>query len=998
MHRLRLNSGILVLALPLAAVLPGAASATEEAPAHWRVVPALGQHFQEAGVEGSFLAYSVVSDRWSCHDGMRGRRGFIPASTFKIAAALIGLDSGVLTGPEHLYTWDGVEREFKAWNRDHTLSSAIRESAAWYFQRTARQLGTEEMARYVALLGYGNGDISAGHDRFWLEGDMRISPEEQIGFLRRLYHGTLPISSEAQSTVRNLIRLDEGASAVAKGGGSGWVARGKTGLGQQDGRWIGWLVGWVEQAGDVVFFATNIEGDRPDAAFRKVRHVITRKCLRDLGYLDGSAGGVDSSGEAAHQPAVSTGDRAGGRRAAPASIQPPRAPRRPHSITFHGDSRVDHYYWLMDRENRDTIPYLEAENEYKSAVMRPTRVLQDRLFHEMVGRLKETDLSVPVFHGGYYYYGRTERGQQYTLWCRKKGSLEAPEEVLLDENQEARGLEYYSLGDGVPNHDHRLYGWSEDRDGSEHYTLKFKNLESGKVLDDIIEDTDGTIVWASDGETLFYVTLDATQRPSKVWLHRLGTSRSSDVLVYEEKDREFNLSVSRTKDRAFIVIESYASTSSESRLIPADRPTEEPRLFARRRRNVEYSLYHQGSDFYVHTNDGAVEFKVYRVPDDAWGRRNWKVFIPHRARVKVDGLEVFENHIVVYERQEGLRTMRVFDVRSGTFRDLDFPEPIYSYSGSQNPEYGSRTLRFEYTSMLTPDSVYDVDLETGERALKKRKPVLGAYDPADYEQVREWAESHDGTRVPITLVYRRDLPRDGSAPCYLTGYAAYGEPYDPYFSSNRISLLDRGFVYAIAHARGGEDLGRQWYLDGKFEKKQNSFLDLIACAEFLVKKGYTSTQRLAVTGGSAGGLLVGAAMAMRPDVFGLVVADVPFVDALTTMLDPTIPLTVQEYQEWGNPRKKKYYEAIKAYAPYDNVAPGEYPPMLITAGLNDPRVGYWEPAKLAARLRHRKSGDSLLVLKTNMGAGHGGASGRYDYLKEIAFEYAFILHVFGFDS
>lgn len=942
----------------------GARAADLSLPQGWGLPAGFPSVFRAAGVRGSFLAYSVLDDRWSCHDPARCRTGFLPASTFKLANALVGLDSGVLSGPDAVIPWDGVRRDIEAWNRDHTLATALKDSCVPYFQEVARRVGAERMRAWLDALGYGNGDMSSGLDRFWLEGGLRITPEGQVDFLRRLYHETLPCSKEAQRTLKELIVLDEG---------EGWTLRGKTGLtppsnGEPA---TGWLVGWLEQAGDVLFFATCLTGPDAGPSFREARLAVTRGCLRELGFLE---------------------------KGGPAPVEvpaPPVAEQRPFAMTVNGDVRQDPWFWLRTRDEPAVMSYLEAENAYMRSFMRSSRLLQDRLFHEMVGRMKETDLSVPVRRGAWLYYHRTEKGKQYPLHCRRGTAEGSPEQIILDENVAAGDAEFFATGTVEPSPSGKLVAWSADTSGAEHYVLRFRDPATGKDLPDVIPDTLGTVAWANDDATVFYVTRDAAERPCRVWRHVLGTLPAKDDEVYFEADAGFEVGVGETKDRKFIVIQSDSSTSSEARILSADTPSGDFRVFAKRRSSVEYSLTHQGSDFLVTTNDGAVNFKVYRVPDGSTSRRDWKVFVPGREDVKVDGVEAFAGHVVVYEREGGLRTMRVWDAATGEFRSVDFPEPVYSYYEGLNPEYDATTLRFTYTSMLTPDSVYDMDLTTFERELRKRREVLGGYDPDLYVQERVWARSHDGVLVPMSLVYRRGLRRDGSSPCYLTGYGAYGIPSDPYFSSNRLSLLDRGFVYAIAHIRGGEEMGRRWYLDGKLLKKRNSFLDFLACAEYLAKERYTRARRTAISGGSAGGLLVGASVTMRPTALGCVVADVPFVDALSTMLDPSLPLTVQEYEEWGNPEQKVYYDYIKSYSPYDNVRAVEYPPMLVIGGLNDPRVSYWEPAKFTAKLRATKTDQNPLVLKTNMGAGHQGASGRYSFLADIAFEFAYVLRVFG---
>ena len=674
---------------------------------------------------------------------------------------------------------------------------------------------------------------------------------------------------------------------------------------------------------------------------------------------------------------------------------PPKAKRIPHITKIHGRELVDSYFWLRQKENPQVLDYLKAENAYTKRMMSSTKKLQKTLYGEMVARIKESDLSVPEVLGDYFYFSRTEKGKEYKYHFRKKGSLQAKEELILDENLLAKGREYFSLGAFEVCPQQRLLAIACDFNGSERYVISIKDLSTGEFLKDEIKNVCCDIAWAKDGRTFFYTVPNGAERPHRVYRHRIGTKTSSDVLVFEDVDEAFSVGVSRTKDWAWIVITSGSSTSSESWYLDGNTPNDKFKLFAKRRKNVEYSIYHHGNDVFVLTNDGAVNFKVYRTSDDAPSRKNWTVFIPHRPKVKVDGLDVFKSHLVVYERENALRTIRYFDFKSKGFKGIDFPEPVYTFYRHSNEEYDTSLLRYTYTSFTTPDSVYDFDMNTGKSMLKKRKEVKGGFRPEDYISERLWATSHDGVKVPLSIMYRRGRLHEEGNDVYMTGYGAYGDPYDPYFSSNRLSIVDRGFIYAIAQIRGGEDQGRPWYYDGKLLKKRNTFLDFIACGEHLVKIGYSKKGRIAIQGGSAGGLLMGAVTNMRKDLWGAVVADVPFVDAINTMLDPSIPLVVGEYDEWGNPRVPKYFDYIMSYSPYDNVVREVYPPMLITAGLNDPRVQYWEPTKWAAKLRYMKKGNNVLLLKTNMGAGHGGASGRYSALEELSFEYAFILKALG---
>jgi oligopeptidase B len=678
-----------------------------------------------------------------------------------------------------------------------------------------------------------------------------------------------------------------------------------------------------------------------------------------------------------------------------APLSPPVAPKKPKTLTLHGDSREDPYFWLRERDNPEVIAYLEAENAFAEAFMKDTEDLQKSLFEEMRARIKETDLSVPARDGEFWYYTRTVEGLQYPIHCRQRGSLDASETVLLDLNELASGSPYFALGSFKVSPDHALLAYSEDRRGNEKFTLRVKDLTTGDLRPDMVPEVTYGVTWAEDGRHLFYATMDESERPNRIWRHELGTPAASDTLIFEETDIKFSVSLGKTRSRTFILFASSSTTTSEIRFLPADQPLHEPVVFAARRPGIEYGLDHHDNRFFVHTNDGARNFRVLTTPVDAIAPENWVEFIPARDDVKVDDLDLFTDHLVVHERREGLQQMRIYRFADRTFTDVRFPESVYGYWAGENPEFNTDRYRFVYTSLTTPRSVFDLVLTDGRWELQKQYEVLGGFKSENYQAERLFATAPDGTRVPISLVYRRGFTQDGSAPMYLTGYGSYGSSFDPYFSSNRLSLLDRGFVYAIAHIRGGEEMGRPWYEDGKLLKKRNSFTDFIACAEHLVAEKYTSPGKLAVQGGSAGGLLMGAVLNLRPDLFGAMVADVPFVDVLSTMLDPTLPLTTSEYEEWGNPEEKESYAYMRTYSPYDNVTAQKYPPLLVTAGLNDPRVQYWEPAKWVARLRQLKTDQNPLILKTNMAAGHAGASGRYDYLKEIALEFAFIFKIFG---
>jgi len=676
--------------------------------------------------------------------------------------------------------------------------------------------------------------------------------------------------------------------------------------------------------------------------------------------------------------------------------QPPVAKIEPHTDTIHGDVRVDNYYWLRERGNDDVTAYLEAENAYTDSIMKHTEKFQEKLFEEIKGRIKETDLSVPVKDDSFYYYSRTEEGKQYGVYCRKKGSLDAEEEVLLDQNQLAENHTYFALGTFMPSPDHRLLAYSADTSGNELYTIFFKNLETGQILPDTIHAADGPVVWAADNKTIFYSTLDDIKRPYKMWRHQLGDKK--DAMVYEEKDERYSIYPSKSHSEEYLYISIYANNASEIRYLKADDPTGQFQVIQPRKDEVEYSIEHHDNDFYMLTNEDAQNFKIMKTSVRGPARRVWKTFIEHRDSVLIESMLVFKDYMVIFERENGLQQVRILNFDTNKSYYIDFPEPIYMVFPTGNAEYNTDILRFNYFSLVTPRSVFDYNMKTRERELKKQYEVLGGYDPADYNSERIFAKAPDGVMVPISMVYKKGMVKDGSNPLYLTGYGAYGYSTDPYFSSARLSLLNRGFIYAIAHVRGGNEMGRWWYEDGKLLNKMNTFTDFIACAEHLIAEKYTSPQKLVINGGSAGGLLIGAVVNMRPDLFDIAVADVPFVDAINTMLDPSIPLTVNEYTEWGNPEEKEYYDYMMKYSPYDNVTAQNYPNMLITAGINDPRVQYWEPAKWTAKLRALKTDHNRLLLKTNMGQGHAGASGRYDYIKEIAFEYAFILDLMGIDK
>jgi oligopeptidase B len=676
--------------------------------------------------------------------------------------------------------------------------------------------------------------------------------------------------------------------------------------------------------------------------------------------------------------------------------KPPVAERIPKEFREFGKTRVDHYYWLRERENPKVIEYLKAENDYLGAILKPTEPLQEKLYLEMVGRINPVDASVPYRDNGYYYYSRFEAGKEYPVYCRKKGSLDAPEEVLLDGSAMAEGQPFFSLLGLEVSPDNRLLAYAVDTVSRRLYRQGFKNLETGETLADAIPNTLGVSAWANDNKTVFYAMKDpVTLRPYQVMRHVLGTPGSEDVQVFREDDEAFNTMVYKSKSRKFIVIASESTLSTEYWLIDADRPESEPRVVQPRERDLEYQVEHFRDKLYIRTNLQAKNFRLVEAPLSQPAKEYWVEIIPHRDDVLFEGFEIFNDFLVVEERERGLTRIRAISWAGQSEHSVDFGESDYAAAIGQNPEFDSEWLRYEYSSLTTPDSVYDYNLKTHEKKLQKRQEVRGGFNPDNYQGERVYATASDGVKVPISLVYRKGLPKNGLNPLLEYGYGAYGAIEDPYFDSTLLSLLDRGFIYALVHIRGGSDLGRAWYEDGKLLKKKNTFTDFIACAEHLIAQKYTRPDRLFATGLSAGGLLMGAVVNMRPDLFKGVVAGVPYVDVITTMLDPEIPLTAQEFDEWGNPQTREYYDYMLSYSPYDNVGTKDYPAMLVTTGLHDSQVQYWEPAKWVAKLRSLKTDGNLLLLRTNMDAGHGGQSGRFRRFRETALEFAFLLDLAG---
>lgn len=687
----------------------------------------------------------------------------------------------------------------------------------------------------------------------------------------------------------------------------------------------------------------------------------------------------------------------------PEGMTAPVAERKDTSLVAHGDTRIDEYYWMNDYfkkgpDSTKVVDYLKAENAYVDSMMSGTKKFQEDLFAEMKGRIKEKDESVPVFKNGYYYYTRTEDGKQYYKYCRKKNSLDAPEELLLDVDKMAEGSGYFSAAGFSVSPDNKLLAYGIDKLSRRQYTIHIKNLETGEILPDQLLNTQADPVWGNDNKTLFYTLKNpVTLLSEKIMRHTLG-STAADEVVYQEKDNTNYIGVSKSKSDQYIVISSSATLSSEYRILDANTPGGAFAVFQPRMKDVLYSIDHWNDKFLIVTNKEAKNFKLMETPVGKTAVENWKDVIPHRTDVLVEGVEVFKDHWVITERKNGLLQLRIRNTGSGAEHYLDFGEPAYLAYASSNFEFNAGMLRYNYTSMTTPNSVFDYNMETKEKKLMKEQPVLGKFDKNDYVTERIEATAGDGTKVPVSLVYKKGTKKDGSAPLLLYGYGSYGASMDATFSSSRLSLLDRGFVFAIAHIRGGQEMGRYWYEDGKLMKKINTFTDFIDCGKFLISQKYTSAGHLYAMGGSAGGLLMGAVVNMAPELWNGVVAQVPFVDVLTTMSDPTIPLTTNEYDEWGNPANKEAYFYMKSYSPYDNVGKKNYPNMLVTTGLHDSQVQYFEPAKWVARLRAMKTNNNLLLLKTQMEAGHGGASGRFDYLKEIALEFAFLLALEGISS
>ena len=683
------------------------------------------------------------------------------------------------------------------------------------------------------------------------------------------------------------------------------------------------------------------------------------------------------------------------------NIQPPVAEKKPYLRNIHGDTVLDNYYWMIDYfkkgpDSNKVVDYLKVENAYLDTIMSGTKKLQNDLFTEMKSRIKEKDESVPYFKNGYYYYTRTEDGKQYYKYCRKKGSLSAPEVILLDIDEMAKGKAYYSATGFEISDDNKLLAYSVDEVSRRQYTIHIKNLETGEILKDLVTNTSGDPTWARDNKTFFYASKNrVTLLSEKIKRHILGTAETQDATVYEEKDKSNYIGVRKFKNGNYIAIYSQATLSSEIRMIDANTPMAAFKVFQPRMKDVLYDVAALSDKFLIRTNWNAKNFRLMECPLNKTDSTHWKEVIPHREDVLLQSMEEFKDFIVINERKDGLVKMRVRNLTGNGEHYIDFGEAAYAANFGANPEYNSTNLRYSYTSLTTPSSVYDYNLSSKEKKLMKQQEVLGGYNPKEYETERLTATAKDGTKVPISLVYKKGFEKNGAAPLLLYAYGSYGASTDAGFNSSRLSLLNRGFVFAIAHIRGGQDLGRQWYLDGKLMKKKNTFTDFIDCGEFLVKEKYTSKEHLYAQGGSAGGLLMGAVVNMAPDLWHGIIAQVPFVDVINTMLDESIPLTTNEFNEWGNPKNKDAYDYMKSYSPYENVENKNYPNMLVTTGLHDSQVQYFEPAKWVAKLRVMKTDKNILLLHTNMEFGHGGASGRFDYLKDVALNYAFLFALEG---
>ena len=688
-------------------------------------------------------------------------------------------------------------------------------------------------------------------------------------------------------------------------------------------------------------------------------------------------------------------------------IKPPIAEKKDSVLTIHNHKRIDPYFWMRltdnqknaetpDEQTQKVLDYLNAENAYTNTVLKSTELFQEKIYAEIIGRIEQTDESVPYFKNAYWYYSKYNEGQEYPVYCRKKEDLENEEEVLFDANIGAEGHSFYNVAGLNVSTDNKMLAFAEDTISRRIYSIHFKNLETGEILKDKLENTTGSGAWANDNSTYFYTTKDPISLlPNKIWRHKLGEESSNDVLVYEENDPSYYIGVYKSKSEKYVIVWNSSTLSSSYQLIKADAPESDPVVFTPREDIHEYNIVHFQDKFYIITNWNAQNFRLMETSENATFKENWKEVIPHREDVLITDFDIFKNYLVLSERKNALINLRVINQNTKEEHYLDFGEPVYVASISTNPEFDSNLLRYSYSSLTTPSSVYDYNMNDRSKELKKQQKVVGGHDPSKYVSERLYVDSRDGKKIPLSLVYKKGIKLNGKAPLLLYGYGSYGNTIDPYFSSTRLSLLDRGFIFAIAHIRGGEAMGRQWYDDGKMMNKINTFNDFNDCAQVLIRQNYTSSQHLYAMGGSAGGLLMGAIANMSPDLYNGIIAAVPFVDVVSTMLDETIPLTTNEFDEWGNPKEKEAFEYMLSYSPYDNVKAINYPHMLVTTGLFDSQVQYWEPAKWVAKLRDLKTDDNLLLMKCNMDAGHGGASGRFERYKEVALEYAFMFYLEG---
>ncbi len=676
-------------------------------------------------------------------------------------------------------------------------------------------------------------------------------------------------------------------------------------------------------------------------------------------------------------------------------VKPPVAKKIPKELTIHGDTRIDNYYWMNDRDNPEVIAHLEAENAYTDAIMKHTEPLQEKLFEEIKSKIKQEDNSVPYRKNGYFYYTRTVPEKEYYLNCRKKGTLDAEEEILLDVNKMAEGFEYFAIGGTSVSPDNEIVAYGVDTLSRRQYTVYFKNILTGEILGDVIPNTTGGVTWANDNKTVFYMLKDeVTLRSEKIMKHTLGTPVESDIEVYYEEDETFVTYIYKTKSDKYLIIASQSTLTSEFRFLDADNPNESFKIIQPRIRGLEYSIDHFGDYFYIRTNLNAQNFKLVKTPVNKTELENWEEVIPHREDVFLEDFDMFKNYYVVSERKEGIVQLRIIPWKSEKYY-IDFDEEVYAVQSNVNMEFESDVFRFSYTSLTTPNSIFDFNVVTKERTLMKQVEVLGGFDQNNYETKRIYATAMDGTKVPMSIVYRKGMEKNGNNPALIYGYGSYGATMDPSFRLSILPLLDRGFVYAIAHIRGGQINGRSWYEQGKLLNKMNTFTDFNDCAQYLIDEKYTNNQKLFASGGSAGGLLMGACINLKPELYKGVIAAVPFVDVVTTMLDESIPLTTGEFDEWGNPKEEKYYYYMKSYSPYDNVDAKEYPALMVTTGLHDSQVQYFEPAKWVAKLRDLKTDKNPLIFRINMDYGHGGASGRFEWIKETALEYAFIFDQLG---